>query len=387
MRAPPTSPLPPTPTSAAACQCRRCRATAGCLATGRCGWWCRGADASLALDGMDGAWDQFAENERKFGVKSTWDEEFYTTTIDKSATDYNERRLLAERIASQIENEARSKTTSNVHLLEERGFDLDDGIDEEDRYGAVVRDAAAPAADTAAAGAGAAAAAAAAAVDDAAAAAAKAAKLQQIGSASAKRDKDKAKVVAGPVVRDARTVNALNLDPPAKPGGRSSQRNSGSARPLRRRPRLPTPPPPTRLLPTPHHLQPLPPPPRPLPRRRHPPLHQHRQLLQRPHRPLRPRRALVLCALFDHCRQRLVPKSSSRCQCRQRPQRRSRRSPRRCRFSRRLRPPIRPRLCSSDRRRRNHLNNNSNNSNNNSSNSSSNSRRLSNACANSSSGR
>jgi hypothetical protein len=171
-----------------------------------------GSDADLSLDGpaMDGAWDQFSENERKFGVKSTWDEEFYTTSIDKSASDYNERRLQAERIASQIESEARSKKTTNVHLREERGIEPIDDIDEEDRYGAVVRDAAAT--DPAPS-------------DDAAAA--KAAKLQQIGNAPAKRDKDKGKV-AGPVVRDARTVNALNLDPPAKPG-RGSQRNSGSA--------------------------------------------------------------------------------------------------------------------------------------------------------------
>jgi hypothetical protein len=101
-----------------------------------------GADHhKLSLDAPDdGEWDQFAVNEMKFGVTSTWSEEHYTTSIDKSHADYRRKEREAQRVAAQIEREARTAATTNVHLLEERGEDVSH-IDEEARYGAVVRDA------------------------------------------------------------------------------------------------------------------------------------------------------------------------------------------------------------------------------------------------------
>ncbi|KAG0313890.1 hypothetical protein BGZ99_008518 [Dissophora globulifera] len=82
-------------------------------------------------------WDQFAVNERLFGVKTDFDEELYTTKLDRSGADFKAREQQAILIANEIQQSA----TSNVHLREERGLAVDDsGLDEEDLYGAVVRD-------------------------------------------------------------------------------------------------------------------------------------------------------------------------------------------------------------------------------------------------------
>merc|ERR1712000_122917 len=102
-------------------------------------------DTSQALGGLESRssntqWDQFAANRERFGVTSTWDEHEYTTKVDKSAPDYQERERAAAKLAREMEREGRSKATTNVHLLEERGVDVSH-IDEEARYGAVVREA------------------------------------------------------------------------------------------------------------------------------------------------------------------------------------------------------------------------------------------------------
>jgi hypothetical protein len=49
-----------------------------------------------------GNWDQFATNEKLFGVKAGFDEELYTTKIDRSAPDYKERERKAQMIANEI---------------------------------------------------------------------------------------------------------------------------------------------------------------------------------------------------------------------------------------------------------------------------------------------
>lgn len=84
-------------------------------------------------------WDQFALNERKFGVRTDYHEELYTTALDPSKSKISVAE--AERLAAEIERGNKSNTT-NIHLLEERGIEVDDGdMDEEDRYGAVIRNA------------------------------------------------------------------------------------------------------------------------------------------------------------------------------------------------------------------------------------------------------
>jgi LsmAD domain len=83
-------------------------------------------------------WDQFALNEKKFGVRTDYREELYTTALDPNKSKISMAE--AERLAAEIERGNKSNTT-NIHLLEERGIEIDDGdMDEEDRYGAVIRE-------------------------------------------------------------------------------------------------------------------------------------------------------------------------------------------------------------------------------------------------------
>ncbi|KAH9838493.1 uncharacterized protein C8Q71DRAFT_751533 [Rhodofomes roseus] len=85
-----------------------------------------------------GAWNQFEANERLFGVKANFDEDLYTTKLDRNAPDFKER----ERRAAVIANEILQSQTSNVHIAEERTKDfVGEGKDEEEKYGAVVRGA------------------------------------------------------------------------------------------------------------------------------------------------------------------------------------------------------------------------------------------------------
>lgn len=84
-----------------------------------------------------GSWDQFAANEKLFGLKTDFNEEIYTTPLNRSAPGYKDREKRAIKMANEIQKTA----TTNVHMLEERGLAIDDsGMDEEDLYGAVVRD-------------------------------------------------------------------------------------------------------------------------------------------------------------------------------------------------------------------------------------------------------
>lgn len=84
-----------------------------------------------------GEWDQFATNSQLFGAKSTYDENLYTTTIDRSAPSFKRREAEAERIAREIEG----STSTNSHIREERGQAVEnDGEDEEEKYSGVRRD-------------------------------------------------------------------------------------------------------------------------------------------------------------------------------------------------------------------------------------------------------
>ncbi|KAI0028781.1 LsmAD domain-containing protein, partial [Vararia minispora EC-137] len=88
-----------------------------------------------------GSWDQFAANERLFGVRAGFDEDVYTTRLDRSAADFKER----ERRAAAIANEIMGSAPTNPHVAEERVMNLaaaaadGAGAGEEERYGAVVR--------------------------------------------------------------------------------------------------------------------------------------------------------------------------------------------------------------------------------------------------------
>lgn len=79
------------------------------------------------------SWDQFAVNERLFGLSTDYDETIYTTAIDKSHPDYKKRYAEADRLAREIEHSG----TDNRHVAEERVTDNltvdESGLDEEDK--------------------------------------------------------------------------------------------------------------------------------------------------------------------------------------------------------------------------------------------------------------
>eukprot|EP01018_Ginkgo_biloba_P022916 Gb_33048 [translate_table: standard] len=83
-------------------------------------------------------WDQFETNKALFGVKSTFDEELYTTKLERGPQ-MRDREREAYRIAREIEGQA----TKNFHLAEERGMnfvELLDALDEESRFSSVLRE-------------------------------------------------------------------------------------------------------------------------------------------------------------------------------------------------------------------------------------------------------
>lgn len=94
-------------------------------------------DMSLG-DPSEVGWDQFAANENMYGVQSTYDEDIYTTSIDRSNPEYRRREAEAERIAREIEG----SSAATPHVAEERRRDAhrDDAGDEEDKYSGVRRD-------------------------------------------------------------------------------------------------------------------------------------------------------------------------------------------------------------------------------------------------------
>lgn len=100
-----------------------------------------GIDMSLG-DPNDSSWDQFAANERMYGVQSTYDENIYTTAIDRNTPEFRRKQAEADRIAREIEGSA----PANAHVAEERRRDAnrDDGGDEEDKYSGVRRESALP---------------------------------------------------------------------------------------------------------------------------------------------------------------------------------------------------------------------------------------------------
>ncbi|KAG8380132.1 hypothetical protein BUALT_Bualt07G0161800 [Buddleja alternifolia] len=83
-------------------------------------------------------WDQFEVNETLFGVKSTFNEELYTTKLEKGPK-MRELEREALRMAREIEGEE----TVDLHLAEERGIQIDGVLemDEETRFSSVYRGA------------------------------------------------------------------------------------------------------------------------------------------------------------------------------------------------------------------------------------------------------
>ncbi|KAJ3347199.1 hypothetical protein HDU83_002319 [Entophlyctis luteolus] len=105
-------------------------------------WSTDEVDTTQALENPGGLagekWDQFATNEKLFGVQTDFQEEMYTTVIDKSDPHYRKKEAEAIRLAKEMESEFGK--TDNSHLLEERNMIIpDDDSNEEEKYSAVVR--------------------------------------------------------------------------------------------------------------------------------------------------------------------------------------------------------------------------------------------------------
>jgi hypothetical protein len=62
----------------------------------------QGDDVTFGPGSSNGGWDQFATNEKLFGVKTSFDEEVYTTKLDRSGPDFKERERKAQQIANEI---------------------------------------------------------------------------------------------------------------------------------------------------------------------------------------------------------------------------------------------------------------------------------------------
>lgn len=61
-------------------------------------------DLTFGSDAAGGPWDQFAANQRLFGVTTQFDEDAYTTKLDRSGKDFKDKEKRAERIAAEIMN-------------------------------------------------------------------------------------------------------------------------------------------------------------------------------------------------------------------------------------------------------------------------------------------
>lgn len=99
-------------------------------------------EINMSLEGSAGdsaGWDQFEANERLFGARSNYDENIYTTRIDRSDPTYRQKHAEAARIAREIEGQEHE----NPHMREERGLVAPDSgdQDEESKYSGVQREA------------------------------------------------------------------------------------------------------------------------------------------------------------------------------------------------------------------------------------------------------
>jgi PAB1-binding protein PBP1 len=85
------------------------------------------------LEDDSATWDQFAVNKEKFGVETTFQEEIYTTRLDRNNCGISEAE--AAKLAREIELGLASNPATNYHLLEERGMEVDDnGVSQDFNY-------------------------------------------------------------------------------------------------------------------------------------------------------------------------------------------------------------------------------------------------------------
>lgn len=75
--------------------------------------------------GGNGAWDQFAANERMYGLKTDYDEEIYTTKLDRSTKDFKDREARAAQLEREIlKVRYLSCLLLSLSIVIERAFDF-----------------------------------------------------------------------------------------------------------------------------------------------------------------------------------------------------------------------------------------------------------------------
>ena len=90
-------------------------------------------------DENDENWDQFELNKKMYNVISTYDENLYTTKLDKNKISEDDKKF-ADKMYNEIINS--NNEENNIHVLEDRGIikQTDDNYDEEDKYSSVIKD-------------------------------------------------------------------------------------------------------------------------------------------------------------------------------------------------------------------------------------------------------
>lgn len=85
-------------------------------------------DGSLESSTTKEPWDQFATHEKMTGKTSDYDANIYTTRIDKTHPQYQQRLAAADRVAREIEGSA----PTTAHVAEERVMDCVGGNEHQD---------------------------------------------------------------------------------------------------------------------------------------------------------------------------------------------------------------------------------------------------------------
>lgn len=83
--------------------------------------------------------EMFATNAREHNYETAWDEDEYTTKIDKSAPGYQAKMAKAKRIAEEINRGEGVVKSDNPHLLHDRGVEIELDGNEEALFGSVAR--------------------------------------------------------------------------------------------------------------------------------------------------------------------------------------------------------------------------------------------------------
>lgn len=92
-----------------------------------------GLEDNMEMSDNQKPWDQFEANKQLFGLKTDYDENIYTTEINKNHPEYKQRIARAEQLSREIERTA----PVTAHVAEERIMDFvgsDNHGDEEDKY-------------------------------------------------------------------------------------------------------------------------------------------------------------------------------------------------------------------------------------------------------------